>query len=183
MVQRLHNVDKWTTIEEGQSLAFLNGRERNVRLHVNTPSEVEVNYICQKTGQVHFLALVKGLDVLEFGTVGPFEITVKGGFLNVFTNDGDDVSVAPTASEAFVEIMERRQRNPLLEQMMWEMNQNLERRLEMQANELAARYEARLAELAESNAGDAGEEPAPTGAAGGAGEVPASDGSGTGNET
>lgn len=164
-MQRVFNVDKWTLVEQGQSLAFSNIRPRNVRLDVNAPQETEIWYVCQNTGEALFLALVKGRDVLEFGCVGPFELTVKGGFVMVFTNDGDDISLAPTAEQAFVKVMERRRRNPELEHIAYVMEQNLNRRLEQQANELSQLFERRAAAAAEAlragGTGDAGSQHPP----------------------
>ncbi|QCS37305.1 hypothetical protein [Tortoise microvirus 82] len=189
-MQRVFNIDKWTLVEEGQSLGFLNDKPRNVRLEVNSPSEVELWYACQVSGEVHFLALVKGRDVVSFGSTGPFEITVKNGFVMIATNDGDDVSMKPTAEKAFVKVMERRARDPHLERMMQLMEVNMRRNQEQQAYELERLFARRVAALEAAasqgvgagNVGDAGAEPAPQGTAGTAAKGDNSNGNDAGHD-
>lgn len=173
-MQRVFNVDRWTLVEDKQSLEFLNPKPRNVRLEVNSPSEVALWYVDQATGETHFLALVKGRDVVTFGSTGPFEITVNGGFVMIATADGDDVSMKPTAENAYVKIRERRPRNPELEHIAALMQYNMQRNLEMQAHELERTFARRMAAIEEAQSqaigtgahGNAGTQQPSTGTAG-----------------
>ena len=195
-MQRLFNLDKWTALAEGSSLAFVNPRPRTVRLEVNAPVKSAL-YVADADGEVRFLALVEGRDTIEFNSTGSFNLTVEGADVHVYTADGDDISAVVLAPRIFTKIAERRRRNPELERIAALMQANMERRLAIQANELRAELARREAALAQKpaapgNGGEPpkeqpqvvqGEPPAPSaGAAAGPGNVPAVPGPGTGGK-
>ncbi|QCS36989.1 hypothetical protein [Tortoise microvirus 39] len=169
-MQRIYNVDKWSKLTPGQALEFVNTKPRNVRLEVNAKAKTALNLI-DHDGEVHFLALVEGRDTIEFGVNGPFMLTVgssDGEEVNVYTADGDDISMKPVAKEAFTKIATRRRRNPELEQMIEAQNRNWQRMLERQAHELQLAFDRRLAAASAAPVrtgipADGGTEPTPSG--------------------
>lgn len=169
-MQKLFNVDKWTRLIEGDAIQFANPKARNVRLEVNAPVETALYYIDTETGETYFLALVKGRDTLEFGTIGPYSITLQTGECSIYTADGTDISQTVVAPVIFTKIMERRRRNPELEYIAATMQRNMERRLEQQAVELENLFARRAADAAALAAAPrvpdgVGSEPAPSGRA------------------
>lgn len=164
-MQRIYNLDQWTELREQEELRFAGQRKRNVRLDVNSPGESAIYIVYE--GKARFLALVKGRDVIEFSVDGAFGLTCEGSSVHVFTADGDDISSTILEPRIFTRIAERRRRDPALEQMMYLMNQNMERRLAAQSAELERRYAAATAPVnpLSSNGGAGSAEPEPAGVA------------------
>jgi len=165
-MQRMYNLDKWSTLSGGDGLVFVNPKPRTVRLEVKSIEKSPLFVVEPDTGLVHFLALVEGRDTLEFSSNGAFQLTTQEGHVvDVYTADGDDVSMKVVDPQSFTKVVERRARNPELEIIASTMMRNMERRFEQQAYELEAMY-ARRAAAAELGTGDTGNalpEPAPTG--------------------
>lgn len=143
-MQRLHNINKWRHLVEGNAYSFANTRKRNVRLEVNAPLEVCLTVIDDQ-GESFFLALVKGRDTVEFVSTGKIAIAVEGGDIWLYTEDSDDISSVVIDPVKFTRIAERRQRNPELEFIAAQMNRNMQRNLEKQAFEIEQRFARRLA--------------------------------------
>lgn len=185
-MQRLHNLDKWKELPEGHTANFENTHARRVRLDVNAPFPVRL-YAHDGNGETTFLALVSGRDVIEFAASGEVGVTVEGGGVWLHTVDGENLAFEIPQAESFTKLIERRPRNHELELMNYMMNQNIERRLAAQRDELVALWGRREAaqqppaakpSAAGDGAGDnAKPEPAPTDSAAGKSE-PANDGSG-----
>lgn len=139
MVQRLFNIDKWTTLVEGEAYLLPTdeeGKLRRVRLEVNAPDPVRLFLIEPDQESVRFLARVDGRDCVEFVASGTLRLVVEGGPIGIYTVDGDDISFEVAAPVIFTKIMERRRRNPDLEYIAAKMNANMERRLAQQADDL-----------------------------------------------
>lgn len=100
---------------------------------------------------IQFLGLCKGRDSLEFAVDGAFDLLVEGGPAYVFSADGQDLATRIVAPMIFTRIANRRQRNPHLEMMQYQMKLNQER-LQAQLLEEMARREAALEERLESYA-------------------------------
>lgn len=171
-MQRVFNVDKWFNLEQGKQIEFPSTRPRRIRLEVNSPGHCQL-YAVQEDGDLVFLALFSGRDTIEFVTEGKVGLLADGADCWLYTADGDDVSSIVEAPVSFTRVMQRRQRNPELERIAAEMRFNTERRLEKQADELAALFERRLAAIsAQSPApaapGPVSPEPAPPEAEGNA---------------
>ena len=136
MVQRLFNIDKWTTLREGEYFSLAADRVRTIRLEVNAPQRVQLFAIGDNDLSIGFLATVEGRDTIEFVARGPISVSVEGGAVDVYSVDGEDISVEIVAPKIFTKIMERRRRNPELEAIVFQMNANMERRLAIQADDL-----------------------------------------------
>lgn len=161
MTQKLYNLDRWVRVEAGKVLPFTLSKPRSVTVEVNAPQETAVSLV-DPDGEVHFLALVKGRDRLEFEVRGAFGLVCDQGDVFIYSHDGDAVHSIVEAPESFTRIMTRRQRNPELEAMMATMQANFQRQLDKQAREYGS--------LIERVAAAAAAQPAPQGAASGSGE-------------
>lgn len=183
-MQRLFNIDKWQNLKEGDALAFSNPRPRNVRVEVNAPTKSSLYYV-DPEGEVIFLALVEGRDTIEFGSTGAFQLTVEGAPVMVYTADGADISMKPVSHGSFTKIVERRRRNPELEQIAALMQRNMERRLEQQSAELEQLFTRRAAAFADaqraSQPSNVEPQPAPSGSGEGAPPAPTSSNGENGN--
>lgn len=142
MTQRLFDVNKWTLLEEGKVLRYPSAKPREVKLEVNAPGDSELSYVSD-SGEVKFLALVRGRDRVEFHTDGRFGLTVQGNDCYIYTVDGIDISTTILDPVIFTRIVERRARNPEFVAMELRMMQNIQRRLDSQKHELVGYYERR----------------------------------------
>lgn len=188
-MQRLFNIDKWKRLEDGTAVNFGNTNSRRVRLDVNSAGPCWVAHT-DANGNTTLLGKVDGRDVLEFATPGEFALTVDGADLWFYTIDGENFSFSIPDADSFTKIIERRPRNHQLELMMYLQNQNMERRLADQREELAQlldrRQQASAASAAQpAPAGDGTNgpgEPAAAGTDASAGNVAPAD-AGSGNAT
>lgn len=166
-MQRLFNIDKWHRVEADTAIHFGNPTPRRVRIDVNAPGTVQLFY-ADGNGETTFLATVTGRDIIEFGCAGEFSILTSGSDCYIYTVDGEDFSFAIPDAQVLTKIIERRARNPELEMMQFMMNQNIQRRMDQQREELEQLWARR-----EAAAAAAAAEPAPSGGTGGSGGEPA----------
>jgi hypothetical protein len=139
MVVRIHNRDKWAVIEPGKALALIGDDERPVRIEVNCAGAARFDLV-DLAGDYTFLTVVPagGMQVIEFvARKGDVLVPSSDEEVWYFTNDGERVSTEST-EVSFASVMTRKARNPQLELMMFKMEQNFERRLKLQAAEVAA---------------------------------------------
>lgn len=185
MTQKLYDLSRWVRMSPGKAHRFRGVKPRTVTVEVNAPQESAI-YLGDHDGELHFLALVKGRDKLEFGAEGPFELMTNEGDVFIYSSDGDAVHSELDAPESFVKVMQRRVRNPELEAMMRTMQSNFQRQLEKQMghyDQLIARSLDARAALAAAPVPVAGAAPKqePAGDAGSDGDAPAAaDGGGKG---
>lgn len=153
-IQRIYNLAKWGFLREGEAIAFLNPRRRVVVLEVNAPGPVCL-YVMQDPedkranpelvtdreagrtkgdlerspeAEAQFLAFVPGgRETLEFGVDGAFELISEGGSCYVYTADSQDVATRVVAPLIYTRIANRRQRNPHLEMIEYQMRLSQER--------------------------------------------------------
>lgn len=93
---------------------------------------------------VSFLALVKGgRDRLEFAVDGEFDLLSEGSGAYVYTNDSQDTSTVVLDPVIFTRVANRRQRNPHLEMIEYQMRRNME----MMQAELRDEADRRVAAL------------------------------------
>lgn len=169
MVQKIYNLAKWFELKDGEKLTLQHGVARRVRLEVNAPSETLL-YASSGGGMLMFVARVLGRDLVEFHTMNDEQldlfVSTEGGSVFIYTVDGQDVSHVSEDAESFTKIMERKPRNHELERMQYEMQANMRRMMESQADELQRIVDRRLAAEravveAAGSASGAGKEPAP----------------------
>lgn len=196
MVVKLNSLSRWSSLPSDKAIVFEGSGigERTVRLHLNLEA-VTSFFIGADDKELFLVTMQPGVDTVEFSATGTFRVYAEEGSGAVLYQSAD---LEPTFAEIidpviFTKIANRRHRNPELEEMMFRMNQNLERRLQQQAGELQAAFERRVreeengrsAEIVVSHApgaasgagseqvpaqGAAGEEPGESGAAGAGGE-------------
>ena len=143
-MQRMYNFDKWMNLGDGQGLRFAGNRPRQVRLEVNAPQETRL-YVedDDDTGVCNFLALVKGRDTIEWSASGAFILRADGGDVSIYTADGADISLELEAPVSFTKIVERRKRNPELEQVLAVLNRTMEERIAQATREIERRQASR----------------------------------------
>lgn len=140
-MKRMFNLDKWTLLPEGKAMSFDLDRPRLVRIDVNPTGPVNLYVL---TGDdTRFLARVVERDVLEFTVDGAFGLVADGDPVAIYTVDGQSWNFVDPAPEVFTRIHERRARNPELELIVAKMQQNMERRLAQQFDDVTAASERR----------------------------------------
>ncbi|KRA66676.1 hypothetical protein [Rhizobium sp. Root651] len=139
MVVKLNSLSRWSALDQKQAIVFDGSdiAERRVRIDFNLEAATSF-FIVDRDGVESFLcALPAGQETIEFSAAGTFSVYAEAGSGAVHYISAD---LEPTFSEVvdpviFTKIANRRHRNPELEEMMFRMNQNLERRLAQQADE------------------------------------------------
>lgn len=162
-MQRIFNITKWSRIPSGQAMKFAGDKPRKIVLEVNAPVASELVYI-DHDGSSHFLARVLGRDTVEFYTPGAFGLAASGSDVWIYTADGDGITFEATDPASFTVVRERRERNYELEVIAAKLSENMNRRMEQQAHELARILAARAAPLSPP-AGATGGVEAPAGGA------------------
>lgn len=151
MVVRLHNVTKWKCLKPGEMLSLRGSQPRRVRVEVNCVAPTRFDIVAPN-GVPVFLAVVQGLETLEFSAGADTNLVpTSEDEVWFFTNDGDHTA-SPTRSASFTKLATRRERNPQLELMMFKQEQNMRRR--------EARMAAEIAEMRAAMAANAGADPA-----------------------
>lgn len=169
MVVRIQNIGKWAALAPGDILPLLGEGLRKVRLEVNCPAPTRFDVVENINGEnkLTFLAVVVGHETLEFSVTGAEAHIAPTSDSEVwfFTNDGDDVSFEVPGAVSFTKVMNRRTRNPAQEMMMFKMEQNMLRRMELQAAEIAELRQVAEARAAGANTetGELEDEPSDSG--------------------
>lgn len=185
-MQKIRNISDWIRVEDGKAINFERTNGRLVRLQVNAPQPVCLDY-ADANGETTFLARVVGRDVVEFTCSGEFAIIVTGGDLWLHTVDGEQIHFEIPEAVTFTKLVERRQRNPELELMERRMHENFRRLLLAQQQQMAVVVDQRVAAAtaaasqpgATGNGAGGGGEPQSNGSAdAGSGAAPADGGSG-----
>lgn len=142
MVVRIHNISKWRCLVPGTALNLGGDSARKFRFEVNCVAPTRFDLL-DADGARTFLAVVQGLEVLEFSTgAGASLIPTTEEEVWYFTNDGDEIATGASAEAVpFTRIMQRKARNRELEFMMMKAEQRMNRRLNEQAGEIAAMRE------------------------------------------
>jgi len=147
MTVKLNSIERWTVLEAGSSINFAAAAEgaRRVRLNVNCANPTTF-YFENAEGPRLLAAVPAGVDVIEFNADGAFAVFPQEGAGEVHYQTAEAEATAHHVVDPviFTKLAQRRHRNPELEEMMFRMQQNMERRLALQANEIAAALDARM---------------------------------------
>lgn len=141
MAIKLNNLDKWLHVTEGEVVTLGGGspdHSRLVRVNVNAPFETRLYLGVDKPA---FLAVVTGLETVEFNVVGEVDIHGDGPF-SMYTAEFEQLAVEIPDAETFTKIMERRHRNPELEYIMHKTMMNMETRFAQRERDLLDRINA-----------------------------------------
>ena len=178
MVVKLNSLSRWAALDPKQSIVFDGSdiAERRVRIDFNLEAATSF-FIVDRDGVEDFLcALPAGQETIEFSAAGKFSVYAEAGSGAVHYISAD---LEPTFSEVvdpviFTKIANRRHRNPEVEEMMYRMQVNADRRAAQQVGELEAAFARRIKEMEHGRSSETVISHAP-GAASGAGgaQVPA----------
>lgn len=127
----------------GEIAPFLADRSRTVRIKFNAPYRTVINTVPMKRdgsfpkdAEPEFLAVVDGLDEVEFRAHGPFGIQADADVVYFQTADGETIHVVVPDAQTFTRISERRARNPEVERLQEMLQRNLERRMKPMFDEM-----------------------------------------------
>ncbi len=184
MVVKLNSLSRWLSLDNTKAILFsgTSDNERLVRIQFNLEA-VTTFYVGKDQMDADLLCTIgPGQETVEFYAHGDFYVFAEKDAGMVKYQSAD---LEPTFSEVvdpviFTKIANRRHRNPEMEEMMYRMQINVERRLAQQAGELEAAFERRRREEENGRSAETVVSNAPGSASGAGGtEVPAQ---GTGTE-
>lgn len=141
---KLNAIDRWKRAD-GNLLTFEGVGARRIRLHLNSPG-VALAWLVHDEGDPQFLGRVEGYQTIEFYAAGSVKIGIEGSDVWWSCAEVEPTFVEVIDPVIFTRIANRRHRNPELEEMMFRMQQNMERRLAQQAGEIEAAFERRRRE-------------------------------------
>lgn len=136
----LGNVERWMKLAPKSIMNLPDAHPRRIRLNVNAANETKL-YRTIDGGELVFLAVVKGLEVVEFNTSGKVGIVADSDDLFIYTAELEPTFVEIPDAESYTEIVQRKERNPDLEYITYQMNLNAERRMQALEVEYAQRLE------------------------------------------
>ncbi len=158
---RLYDLDKWVALGKDdrdhiKSIAFGGKGLRRVKIFVNAPYPTRL-YRVLEDGEVDFLAKVDGYEELSFTTDGELVITGDHEDVKLYSGEFTTTSIRIPDAKAFTKIAIRKQRNPELELMQYQMKENMRQLVAAQVAELDRRYakKAKADEEAAATASDA----------------------------
>lgn len=172
MTIKLNSLKRWRLLEPKAAITFkgVADVERRVRLNVNLES-VTTLFVGSEKQQQLLCTAGPGVETIEFNMSGDFNVFAEAGSGRVHYQSADleEAHVEIPDPEIFTRIAQRRHRNPELEEMMYRMQLNTERRLAQQAEEIKAAFDARMMETLNARTTDtptktdgAGSAPVPT---------------------
>lgn len=177
MTIKLNSLARWAVLDGGKAIVFAGSDVAERRVRINFNLEAVTSFFIDIAGEEVFLCtLPPGLETLEFNAPGTFRVYAEKGSGVVQYQSAD---LEPTFSEVvdpviFTKIANRRHRNPELEEIMYRMQANMERRLASQAHELELAFERRRLEAENGRSSEVIKSDAPGAAASaGGGQVPA----------
>lgn len=148
MAIKLNSLARWSRLPETDAIVFEGSDvdERRVRIDFNLEG---VTTLFLHDGKLEsFLCTIgPGVETVEFNVAGSFSVYAEkgSGAVHYYCSEHEPSFHEIANPVIFTKIAQRRHRNPELEEMMWRMNQNIERRLAAQADEIKAFYEAKEA--------------------------------------
>ncbi|MES0175722.1 hypothetical protein [Mesorhizobium sp. M0006] len=142
----LKDLSRWAAMQPGEAISFNAGNPRTVRLRVNCQSYTAFYIAFGDAGERFLCSAPAGLSLIEFVTNSqPFKIGSDAADAVAYYTAELEQTAVESDAESFTKIAHRRARNPELEQMMFLMNQNMDRRLAQMDND----HSRQIAELRE----------------------------------
>lgn len=143
MVVKLSNLAAWRVVNPGDGI-LLPGGKRRVRIAFNTPAQTEITVL--HANKAYLLGVVTGFDEFEFGVDEAVEVHLDSDKPCYWrTDDGDQTATQPS-TDTFTKMMERKERNPELEYMMYMAEVNANKRAEQMIASVTAMAERTLRE-------------------------------------
>jgi len=179
MTIKLNSLSRWHELAEKNALMFEQGAangERRIRLNLNLPRRMSF-FIEDDAGSRFLASAGPGFETIEFSHFGKFAVFSEddSGPIQYQTSETEPTHVEVVDAAIFTKIANRRHRNPEMEEMMYRMQLNMERRLAQQAGEIEAALERRRREEENGRAVEkvVSNAPGATGAGSGGDAVPA----------
>ena len=176
MAIKLNALARWASLPHGKQLVLAGkptGGDRRVRLSLNVGEATKV-YVSDEGGEERLLAVVQpGLETIEFSAPGRLHVHTDardGAEVWIQTAETEPTFVEVVDPVVFTRIANRRHRNPELEEMMYRMQLNVERRIAATRDEMEAAYERRRKEEEHGRAAEIIKSDAPGATAGVGGE-------------
>lgn len=141
---KLNSIKRWKPAHE-KELVFEGRGARRIRLHINSPG-VTLAWLVLPDGELQFLARVEGFQTVEFYAEGRVSVSLDGADVWWTCAETEPTHVEIIDPQIFTRIANRRHRNPELEEVMYRMQLNMERRLAQQSGEIEAAFQRRLNE-------------------------------------
>lgn len=133
---RVGDLTQFSVLKAGSFAHFDTDRPRNVKITFNAPQRTIINlHALRDDGRIadeqdpYFLAVVEGLEDVEFFVRGAFAIEAEADRVWLKTVDGQDLSFLIPDAETFTRISERRVRNPEMERLQEMLIMNEQRRM------------------------------------------------------
>ncbi|THF60017.1 hypothetical protein [Ollibium composti] len=150
MTIKMDSVVRWTLLNSGEVINFDKpggDGERRVRLNLLLENKTRL-YLENGDGPRLLAVAGPGRETIEYSIAGVHAVYPEPDVGEVYYQSAE---TEPAYAEVvdpviFTKIAQRRHRNPELEEMMFLMNQNMERRLAQQSAEIEAAYQRRRAE-------------------------------------
>lgn len=163
MITKLGNLTSWKPVNPGDGI-LLPGKKRRVRIAFNTQAATKV--VALQRNEVYVLGVVTGMQEYEFGASGDVEIHLDTDQVALWrTDDGVQTATQPS-TDSFTKMMERKERNPELEYMMYMAEQNAKRRSDQMLASAEAMIERRLKNEISAGATRGTPQPEPVAASG-----------------
>lgn len=148
---RLYELSKWQTVGKDaddniKSIKFNGKGLRRVKVFVNAPYPTRL-YRVLEGGEIDFLAKVDGFEEINFTVDGELCITADHEDVKMYCGEFETTSMRIPDAVAFVKIANRKQRNPELELMQYQMKANMEALVAAQIEELDRRYQRNAANV------------------------------------
>lgn len=174
MTIKLGSLSRWALFPQGAlTLAGREEGERRIRIQFNCEAETALYRVVEGVEDQQLVVVVgPGAETVEFvaaGEVGLIAVTREGAQVWYQTADTEPTHVEVLDPVIFTRIANRRHRNPEMEEMMFRMQQNMERRLAQTAGEIEAAFERRRREEEHGRSAEVIVTNAPGAAANGAG--------------
>ena len=173
MTIKLGSLSRWKLFPR-DALVLAGGEgERRIRIQINSEAGVALYRVVEGVEDQQLVATTPpGLETVEFvagGNVGLVAATAEGAQVWYQTADDEPTFVEVVDPVIFTKIANRRHRNPEMEEIMFRMQQNMERRLVQTAGEIEAAFERRRKEEEHGRSAEEVVTNAPGAAANGAG--------------
>lgn len=151
----LTDLEKWVVVPKGGGIWFSGSNPRQVRVEVlaDQPTRLYVEHEHEGKPVTHFIGIVCGYEVIKFQMSSPFRLTADGVGAKVWSPEMLSAgAIELPEAVSFTTMMQRRERNPIVEQMMHKMQQNMERRIARAERDMQLRLnpERRIADIERS---------------------------------
>lgn len=170
MTVKLNSLARWATLPSKNAIVFEGSEVDETRHRILFNLEaVTALFIGDAEGERFLCTIGPGQETVEFNIAGPFKVYAEdgSGVVQYQCADLEPTHVEVADPVIFTRIAQRRRRNPEMEEMMYRMQLNMERRFAKQADEIATIYAKREQEAERARTTKTDDAGTPSGAGGG----------------